>query len=81
MFEQSGCQAINPRRLDSQNPHLVFKTLQNQNIWASYDTLEKLSFGVLQKKLQSREKACKSFRLYTYTVRRLAWGIPSRHGL
>ena len=27
--------------LDRQNPHLVFKTLQNQYTWASYDTLEK----------------------------------------
>ena len=34
--------------VDRQNPHLVFKTLQNQYIWASYDTLEKtiiLSFA------------------------------------
>ena len=34
--------------VDRQNPHLAFKTLQNQYIWASYDTLEKtiiLSFA------------------------------------
>ena len=34
--------------VDTQNPPLVFKTLQYQNMWASYDTLEKtiiLSFA------------------------------------
>ena len=33
--------------VDRQNPNLEFKTLQHQNIWASYDMLEKLSFKVL----------------------------------
>ena len=43
--------------VDRQSPHLAFKTLQNQYIWASYDTLEKtiiLSFA--EKASCSQEK-------------------------
>ena len=62
--------------LDRQNPLIVFKTLQYQNMWASYDMLEKNIIRSFAEKLLSREKACKSFRLYmlaaTYTGHRLA---------
>ena len=54
--------------LDRQNPHLAFKTLQNQNMWASYDMLEKTIIQSFAEKLQSREKACKSLHYTRYSV-------------
>ena len=46
--------------LDRQNPHLAFKTLQYQNIWASYDTLEKLSFKDLQESFSQEKRLAKA---------------------
>ena len=59
--------------LDRQNPHLAFKTLQNQYISASYDTLEKtiiLSFA----SFSQERKLAKAFDYtrYSYT--------PGKHG-
>ena len=53
----------------------AFKTLQNQNMWASYDAFKKLSFRVLQKNFSQEKKLAKT------CIWRLTWGIPSRQSL
>ena len=61
--------------MDRQNPHRVFKTLQNQYTWASYDTLEKTIILSFAEKASVKRKACKSFRL-DYTCYSASMGNP-----
>ena len=42
--------------MDRHNPHLVFKTLQYQNTWASYDTLEKTIIRSFSEKASVKRK-------------------------
>ena len=48
--------------LDRQNPQLALKTLQNQNIWGSYDTLEKTIIRSFAGKASIKRKGLQTLR-------------------
>ena len=54
--------------VDGQNPHLAFKTLQNQYIWASYDTLEKTIILSFAEKASVKRKGLQKLK----TIRAIA---------